>query len=87
MDIKYFSANQIYYIINLFQTIYGSASTPLEDNENNYHGWESVMLDPDEEGASKLVKMIGNSSKLNRQFFKSKYIIVSQLQMNTHCHT
>ena len=69
MDIEYFSANQIYYIIDLFQTIYGSASTPLEDNENNYHGWDSVMLDPDEEGASKLVKMIGKPKRSSGKIF------------------
>ena len=56
MKIKEFSAGFF-----LLQTIYESASAPLENNENNIHGWESVMLDPDEEGASKLVKIIGKS--------------------------
>ena len=64
VEIEYFSTTHTSCKIDSFQTIYGSASTPLEDNENNYHGWDSVMLDPDEEGASKLVKMIGKSKFL-----------------------
>ena len=39
-------------------TVLDTAALPLVESEDNIHGWESVMLDPDEEGASKLVKRI-----------------------------
>ena len=35
-----------------------TAAAPLEDVHENIDGWNSVMLDPDEEGSSKLVKRI-----------------------------
>jgi len=39
-------------------TVLPTASEALVDNEDNIAGWRSVMLDPDEEGSSKLVKRI-----------------------------
>ena len=41
-----------------------TASLPLENTHDNIDGWMSVMLDPDEEGSSKLVNRIEKYSML-----------------------
>jgi hypothetical protein len=45
-------------------SILGTASLPIADTTDNINGWESDMLDPDEEGASKLVKRLEKYSML-----------------------
>ena len=39
-------------------TILSSAAEPLKDTQDNIQGWKSILLDPDEEGPSSLVKRL-----------------------------
>ena len=79
---------------NFFQSVFGSASLPLADTQDNIKGWGSVMLDPDEEGSSKLVKRIEkyalyylNSADLREDEYFPGYFDTDHPMMMFHSHS
>ena len=45
-------------IIFILKLSLAPASVPLEDDEKRIDGWKSVLLDPNEEGPSKLTRRL-----------------------------
>ena len=71
-----------------------TASISLEDEHENIHGWESVVLDPDQEGASQLVKRIErysmyymNSADLREGENFDGFYDASKPMMMVHAHS
>ena len=64
--------SMLFHIKILFfqQTVLPTASLPLENTHDNIDGWMSVMLDPDEEGSSKLVNRIERYDNTGCEVFK-----------------
>ena len=56
MKLGVFENNSI--LFHFFQLSLAPASVPLEDTDKRVDGWKSVLLDPNEEGPSKLVNRI-----------------------------
>lgn len=76
------------------QSVIPTASLPIEDTKDNKVGWDSVVLDPDEEGASKLVKRLEkyamhylNSADLREEEDYPEYYDASEKIMMFHSHS